>query len=162
MTATDLPADPDSDQAPSAFWLHDLPGHRIRRLHQRLVAEFNQLVDADPALAGLTNLQFAALAAIEHRPDCDQATVARLIACDKVTVGKLIDRLDERGWVARRTDPNDRRARALRLSPAGAAILARIRPRVLAAPLVELPGLARDQRRRLLAMLARLTMPYEG
>lgn len=152
--ASALPSEP-------GFWLHELPGHRVRRLHQRLVAEFNAIVARHPAFDGVTHMQFAALAAIDYRPGCDQASVARLIGCDKVTGGQLIERMVERGWVSRVIDPDDRRARALHLTSSGSAMLARVRPHVTHGSLVDLQPLTETERATFVALLARLTLPLD-
>lgn len=165
MPATTIPQPPveppAADDASGGFWLHAMPGHRVRRLHQRIVAEFNALVSREAGLEALTHMQFAALAAIEYRPGADQATVARLIGCDKVTAGKLLERLVGRGWVDRLRDTADRRARRLALTAGGRAVLDRIRPLVRGGPLERLPPLTAAERSTLMDLLGRLTMPYD-
>jgi MarR family transcriptional regulator, transcriptional regulator for hemolysin len=45
---------------------------------------------------------------------------------EPITVGRLVDRLEARGFLERRPDPSDRRIRRLHLLPAAAPILAAI------------------------------------
>jgi DNA-binding MarR family transcriptional regulator len=45
---------------------------------------------------------------------------------EPITVGRLIDRLEARGVVERRSDPSDRRIRRLHLLPAAEPLLAEI------------------------------------
>jgi DNA-binding MarR family transcriptional regulator len=45
--------------------------------------------------------------------------IARLLRCDASNVTWLADRLEERGFVERRPDPDDRRVKTLSLTPAG-------------------------------------------
>ena len=105
--------------------IHTMPGHLIRRLNQISVAMFMDRM----AQAGLnmTPVQYAALSAIRDNPGIDQATVAGLVAYDRATLGKVIDRLDSRGLVRRATSATDRRAKELTLTAEGAALLDRAR-----------------------------------
>jgi len=108
----------------------DMAGHLIRRLHQQSTQVFTQRTQA--AGFDLTPVQFAALDAIQAQPDTDQATVAELIAYDRATIGGVIDRLEQKGWVKRIVSERDRRARELSLSPEGARIHAALLPIVQA------------------------------
>ena len=49
----------------------------------------------------LTPVQFAALAVIAEHPRIDQATLAGLIAYDRVTIGGVVDRLSQKGYILR-------------------------------------------------------------
>lgn len=123
--------------------IHAMPGHLIRRLNQIATGLFQ---DRMAALGfDLTPVQFAALATLRDRPDVDQATLAGLIAHDRATIGGVLDRLEGKGWVARRTDPADRRARRVRLTEAGAVMLDRALPPVQALQADILAGLSDAQ-----------------
>ncbi len=104
----------------------DMAGHLIRRLHQLSVQVFVQRTQA--AGFDLTPIQFAALDAIQHHPGTDQATVAELIAYDRATIGGVVERLEQKGWVARVVSERDRRARELSLTPEGQRILKSLVP----------------------------------
>ena len=95
----------------------DMAGHLIRRLHQLSTQVFVQRTQA--AGFDLTPVQFAALDAIGHHPGTDQATVAEMIAYDRATIGGVIERLEQKGWVDRVVSERDRRARELSLTPEG-------------------------------------------
>ena len=95
----------------------DMAGHLIRRLHQQSTQVFVQRTQA--AGFDLTPIQFAALDAIHNHPGTDQATVAELIAYDRATIGGVIERLEQKGWVARVVSERDRRARELSLTADG-------------------------------------------
>lgn len=101
--------------------LYDMPGHLIRRLHQISVSLFA----ARMAEAGLdlTSVQYAALVTVRENPGLDQATLAGLIAYDRVTIGGVVERLVQKGLLRREVSPQDRRARVLTLTPAGQAVL---------------------------------------
>ena len=134
--------------------IHAMPGHLIRRLNQISTGLFQ---DRMAALGfDLTPVQFAALATLRDRPDVDQATLAGLIAHDRATIGGVLDRLQGKGLVDRRTDPGDRRARRVRLTAAGSALLDRVLPHVQALQADILAGLGPDERAQFVALAARV------
>ena len=135
--------------------LHDMAGHLIRRLHQISVSVFSEQMK----LAGidLTPVQFAALSTIDAHPDIDQATLAGLIAYDRVTIGGVVDRLEAKGLVTRRVSQQDRRARSVRLTDRGAQVLASSRPLVMAFQDDILTGLTADERAQLMALIRQTT-----
>jgi MarR family transcriptional regulator, temperature-dependent positive regulator of motility len=104
----------------------DMAGHLIRRLHQLSTQVFVQRTQA--AGFDLTPVQFAALDAIGHHPGTDQARVAEMIAYDRATIGGVIERLEQKGWVDRVVSERDRRARELSLTPEGQRILKALVP----------------------------------
>jgi len=106
--------------------IYTMPGHLIRRLQQISSSVFAQHMK-DLGM-DLTSPQFAALTVIEAYPSIDQATLAGAIAFDRATIGGVVDRLVSKGFVERVTNPKDRRARVLTLTPKGEAILVRLRP----------------------------------
>jgi DNA-binding MarR family transcriptional regulator len=104
----------------------DMAGHLIRRLHQQSTLVFVQRTQE--AGFDLTPIQFAALDAISNQPGTDQATVAEMIAYDRATIGGVIERLEQKGWVRRVVSERDRRARELSLTPDGQRILKALVP----------------------------------
>ncbi len=95
----------------------EMAGHLIRRLHQ----QSTQVYQARTQAAGfeLTSVQFAALDAVAGQPGIDQASLAAAISFDRATIGGVVDRLEQKGLIERTVSPADRRARLLRLTPAG-------------------------------------------
>ena len=133
----------------------DMAGHLIRRLHQLSTQVFVQRTQA--AGYNLTPIQFAALDAIHHQPGADQATVAELIAYDRATIGGVIERLEQKGWVARVVSERDRRARELSLTADGQRIFKALVPVVRDLQDEILQGLGDADRARFLK-LARLAV----
>lgn len=131
----------------------DMAGHLIRRLHQQSTQVFVQQTQAGGF--DLTPVQFAALDAIQAHPGTDQATVAELIAYDRATIGGVIDRLEQKGWVRRVVSERDRRARELSLSPEGASIHASLLPIVQALQTDILGPLTEAERATFLALASR-------
>ncbi|MBY6138689.1 MarR family transcriptional regulator [Leisingera daeponensis] len=136
--------------------IHTLPGHLIRRLHQISVAQFMDHMAAEGV--DLTPVQFAAMAAIHRHPGIDQASVAGLIAYDRATLGKVVDRLVDKGLVERRVSQADRRAREVSLTRGGAALLDRILPIVRASQPGILTGLTEAEQETFVALLQKATL----
>ncbi len=125
------------------------PGHVIRRLHQISVGIFLQEVGE----LGVTPLQYAALQVVRNQPGTDQRSLARSIALDASTTGGVVDRLEARAWLERRMSPEDRRARLLFLTPAGAQALAETVPAMLRAQEQILAPLTARQRTEFMRLL---------
>lgn len=129
-----------------------MPGHAIRRLHQISVGIFLQ----EAGELGVTPVQYGALQVVANQPGLDQRTLARNIALDTSTTGGVVDRLEARGWMERRTSPTDRRARQLFLTPEGQTALAATVPAMLRTQEQILAPLTPDQRTEFMRLLGML------
>lgn len=132
-------------------------GHLIRRLHQQSTQVFTQRTQA--AGFDLTSVQFAALDAIHAYPGTDQARVAEMIGYDRATIGGVIDRLEQKGWVCRVVSERDRRARELSLTPAGKRIHTALLPVVQSLQDDILHPLSPADRARFLKLVRRVVQP---
>ena len=83
-------------------------------------------IDQRARLYGMTRAQWIILARLDRQPGMSQNELATICEVEPITVGRLIDRLEARGMVERRADPNDRRIRRLHLLPASGPIIAEI------------------------------------
>src|SRR5271163_1248426 len=72
---------------------------------------------------GMTRAQWVILSRLSRQPGLSQNEMALICEVEPITVGRLIDRLEARGFVERRADPDDRRIRRLHLLPAAQPIL---------------------------------------
>jgi DNA-binding MarR family transcriptional regulator len=131
--------------------IHDMPGHLARRFQQIAVAVF--LAEVDEAGYDLTPVQYAALAAVSANPGIDQVTLAGLIAYDRTTITGVVDRLVQKGLVARQASKRDRRARELRISDTGRRTLRGIAPAVEAAQRIMVHGLTTKEAKELVRLL---------
>ncbi len=100
------------EQPDLLFLLHDV-GRHLR-------------LDADRRAAchGLTRAQWVILFWLSRQPGLSQKQLAEVLEVEPITVARLIDRLEERGLVERRHDPEDRRVWRLHLLPAAKPLLA--------------------------------------
>ena len=133
-----------------------MPGHLIRRLNQISVAVFTDHMTA--AGLTLTPVQFGAMMTIRDHPGVDQAAVAGLIAYDRATLGKVIDRLEARDWVRRTPSQTDRRAKTLTLTKTGHQICQQALPLAQAAQPAILSGLSPAEQKQLLTLLDKATL----
>lgn len=135
------------------FHLHDMPGHLIRRLHQRSTQVFTEKVRA--AGHEVTPVQFATMEALSRHPGIEQAQVAGIIGYDRATIGGVIERLERRGLIRRAVNRRDRRARIVHLTEEGGRMLDALRPVVAALQDDILGDLDAASRRMLVALMAR-------
>ncbi|MCI5087133.1 MAG: MarR family transcriptional regulator [Rhodovulum sp.] len=138
----------------------DMTGHLIRRLHQHAAHVFQ--VRTKEAGLDLTPVQFAAMDAIATTPGIDQASIAAQIAYDRATIGGVIDRLEQKGWIKRTISNRDRRAREVTLTPIGRDILERAIPVVSALQADILPGLSNDEASHLRDLIERTTKTIDS
>jgi DNA-binding MarR family transcriptional regulator len=77
--------------------------------------------------AGLTRSQWLALSRLSRFPGTSLSGLADMLEMEKAPAGRLIDRLEEGGWVTREPDPTDRRVKRLYPTPAAEAIYKKMR-----------------------------------
>ena len=128
--------------------LYEQPGHLIRRAQQIAVAMFVDALGRD-----ITPVQYAVLRMLQSRPGIDQVTLAREVALDNSTTADLAARLEAKGWILRAVLP--RRQRALSLTPAGEAVLARLKPGLQAMNAALLSRLEAPERAEFMRLLGK-------
>jgi len=94
----------------------------------------------------LAPVQAKALHELNVEPPISMRELAERLKSDPSNVTGLIDRLEARGLVERRPDPNDRRIKGLALTAAGARMRERLFARLYAAPRSVAQLSERDQR----------------
>jgi DNA-binding MarR family transcriptional regulator len=92
---------------------------QLVRAYQLIMRRLEQALDAH----GLSLPQFEVLAHLHFDGAITQNELAQRLLVTKGNVCGLIDRMESAGLVGRTTDPADRRANRLRLTPAGTALL---------------------------------------
>lgn len=105
---------------------------------------------------GMTRAQWVVLARVENAQGLKQCELADTLDLQPITLTRLIDRLCDNGLIERRSDPDDRRAKRLYLTPAARPVLdglTRIGKDVMATVLA---GLEPADVERLLAQLLTL------
>lgn len=74
---------------------------------------------------GLTNGQFSLLMSLNRPEPAGMAALAKLLAMDRTTLTAALKPLRRRGLIRIKSDPADRRARLMMLTPKGRRLLAR-------------------------------------
>ena len=100
------------------FLIHDVS--RLRRI----------VVDRALKPCGITQSQWRVLAFLSRRDGMTQTGLAADLALTKVAIGGLLDRMESGGFVERRSDPNDGRARRVFLTRAGVEFVGAVRESV--------------------------------
>jgi MarR family transcriptional regulator for hemolysin len=75
---------------------------------------------------GVTRAQWAVLARLDRFEGLKQFELAEMLELQPITLTRLLDRLCDSGLIERRSDPNDRRAKRLFLTPAARPLLERL------------------------------------
>src|SRR5580704_2780337 len=104
----------------------------------------------------LTLPQCKALGYLSRNEGASQARLAELAEIDAMTMVRILDYMESEGWVERRADPNDRRARCLYLKDKAKAILDQIWQLADATRKEFLADLSAEECERLLQMLERV------
>jgi len=142
-----------SGSGQNGYVLEDQIGHVLRRAHQRASAIFS----AEFAEFELTPTQFAVLAKIREGGEVSQNRIGRLTAMDPATVQGVIGRLEKRGLIASKPDPDDRRRTLWRLTAKGADLLTSAVPAGIRTTQATLAPLGAREQRVLLELLDRLS-----
>ncbi len=100
------------------FLIHDVS--RLRRV----------VVDRALKPLGITRSQWWVLAFLSRRDGMTQTALALDLDLTKVAIGGLLDRMEAAGFVERRADQTDGRARRVHLTRAGAKMVVTIRESV--------------------------------
>ncbi len=116
-------------QARRAGALADSPSHLMHRALQLALDVYAEELGTD----GPTQRQFAVLEAVSQRAGLTQTDLVKATGIDRSTLADLVSRMTARGLLDRERSTLDARAKAVRLSAAGEAVLAAARPRVIAA-----------------------------
>jgi DNA-binding MarR family transcriptional regulator len=87
---------------------------------------FGRRFDQNGKRLGLTRAQCRTLSYLARNEGINQAGLAELLEVRPMTLVRQLDRMEEAGWIERRPDPTDRRARRLFLTEKARPILGRI------------------------------------
>ena len=105
---------------------------------------------------GLTRAQWRVMMYLRRHEGARQNELASLLEVENVTLGRHIDRLEESGWVERRSDPSDRRAWRLYLDEKSRPILGKLAVVLIETRETALAGFNADERGSLIKTLIRM------
>jgi MarR family transcriptional regulator, organic hydroperoxide resistance regulator len=141
--------------APEAAGLPVGPEEQIAALVIHLASDIEAWITRTVAPLGLTEPQ--ALLIRRLRQPMSMGSAAEALRCDASNLTGIVDRMEGRGLVERRTLPADRRVKELVLTDAGRQILSQLDELATAAP--GLSGLSGDEQEALVRLLQRALEP---
>lgn len=125
-----------------------------------LMAQVSRLMrrrfDASARGIGVTRPQWQVLTLLLRHEGINQGGLADILEVEPITLGRMIDRLQDSQLVERRADPADRRAWRLYLTDKGLDLTERLRPFAAQTLDFALDGLSagdQEQLRRILEMM---------
>jgi DNA-binding MarR family transcriptional regulator len=105
---------------------------------------------------GVTRPQWQVLSLLTRYEGINQGGLAEMLEVEPITLGRMIDRLQDAELVERRADPADRRAWRLHVTPKGLALVEALRPYAHDTFEQALEGVDEVRRADLMAMLGRM------
>ena len=123
------------------------------------------LIDAEMPVLRANDVSmwgYTVLAYLATGPMRTQAALARAAGADKTRIIPVLDELQERGLIERRTDPDDRRVRLLAITGAGRRIKNAAQEEIQRGEEQWLGELSAEERRMFLRALERLTRDAWG
>ena len=102
---------------------------------------------------GLTRSQWWVLNHLYFSEGITQSELADVLDVEKPTLGRLLDRLEAKGWVERRADPSDRRAKRVYLTGEVQGLMRSLRAIASDLRLDAMDGLAETERQRFVDIL---------
>ncbi len=116
-------------QAKRSGTLADSPSHLMHRVLQLSLDIYAEEAGPD----GPTQRQYAVMEAVSVKEGLTQTDLVRATGIDRSTLADLVARMTTKGLLSRERSVVDARAKAVRLSAEGQALLEAARPRVEAA-----------------------------
>lgn len=105
---------------------------------------------------GVTRPQWQVLSLLKRHDGINQGGLADILEVEPITLGRMIDRLQDAELVVRRPDPADRRAWRLHLTDRGKELTEQLQPVVHETFAVALEGVDEAEQRQLMAVLDRM------
>lgn len=118
--------------------------------------------DLARASVDLTRAQCRALSHLAIRAEISQATLADLMDVAPISAGRLLDRMEEGGWITRHANPNDRRERLVRMTAKAQRTLDKARLVGDQITAEALQGLSAQENETLIALLQRVRANLVG
>ena len=110
----------------------------------------------------LTRAQWQTIATISHFEGATQREIAEKLEVGSVTVGRLVERLEQAGWIDRRADKADRRAYRLYMHPKSKPMLKQLAALGADEERIAFDGISEEERARMAMLLDRIIANLEG
>jgi DNA-binding MarR family transcriptional regulator len=106
----------------------------------------------------LTRAKWLALGVLDRREGITQTELADYLELDKSTVGRLLDRLEDRGFIRREKDPDDRRIYRIFIADTAHPVLTELEQVADEVRSQALSGISKDDQKKLHALLEQVKM----
>jgi len=123
------------------FLVHDV-ARMLRTLIDQRVEKYN-----------ITRAKWQALGVLDVNEGITQTELAQALELERSTIGRLVDRLEERGFVTRQPDPKDRRVFRIYISDTARPLLEELEDVAEEVRSIALTGLTDTQANELKRML---------
>src|SRR5579872_5351760 len=131
------------------------PAHEAWRLLYRVIRGLKEYWPDVANDCGLPLVQLRVLVELGPMGPVPMHTIAELMACDASNVTGLVDRMESRGLLERRTDEHDRRIKLIAVTKAGHELRAKLVKR-LSSPPKSFEALSVTEQRAIASALAPL------
>ena len=108
---------------------------------------------------GVSMWGYSVLLALDHSSVRTQAALAEAIGADKTRIIPTLDELQDKGYIERRPDPDDRRVRLLAITDSGRSVKDAVQENIQRGEEQWLGTLSTNDRRVFLRVLRELTNP---
>ena len=125
-------------------------GRLLRTVFERRVRGF-----------GLTRAQWLIIARLHRRPGLSQSEIADLLEIEKAPAGRLIERMEAKHWLQRRSDARDKRINRLYLTAKANRLHRAIWPIAEATVEEALGDLSSQERQQLSGLMARVKVTLQ-
>lgn len=105
---------------------------------------------------GVTRPQWQVLSVLRNHAGIKQGGLADILEVEPITAGRMIDRMQEAGFVERRPDPADRRAWRLFLTDRGQQLIEQLEPLARDTSALALEGVSETDKAHLLELLEKM------
>jgi DNA-binding MarR family transcriptional regulator len=143
----------DGPRQPLPAELCEHVGFMIGKARQELATRL------DPLCTPLTIRHFGLVVLLNSRGAMRQTELADLVRLDRTTMMNMVDELEHASFVRRETDPKDRRANAVTVTPQGKRWLDKLRPQAEKIERDFLSPLKASEQNQLRELLIRLVSP---
>jgi DNA-binding MarR family transcriptional regulator len=111
---------------------------------------------------GLTRSQWWVLTHLYFHEGITQTEFSAILDIERASLGRLLDRLEEKGWLERRADPADRRIKRVYLTGEVEPLMRTMRARAASVRSVTLAGLPPEEAERLIDYLVQVKSNLTG
>lgn len=125
-------------------------------LMNRIMGRYNASLRDELAARGLTTVQMRALAVLSVNDGLMINELTVFAVSEQSTMSRTLDQMEKAGWIERRADDRDSRARRIFLLPQGRALFDELWPAMAGGEARMFEGIPDEDRDQMIATLARV------